>query len=56
MRALYEVVMIDGDCLSEICSIGLYETEELANAAIKKEKLNYSNHMIFTIETKYLRS
>lgn len=56
MKTLYEVIMIDGHCPSETCSIGLYETEELAKVAIEKEKLNYSDHMIFEIDTKYIRS
>lgn len=56
MKTLYEVIMIDGHCPSETCSMGLYETKELAEVAIEKEKLNYSDHMIFEIETKYLRS
>lgn len=56
MKILYEVIMINGHCPSETCSVGLYETSQLAEAAIETEKPHYSDHMIFEIEPKYVRS
>ena len=55
MKTMYEVIMIDGHCPSETCSMGLYETRELAEACIEKEKPNYRDHMMFEIEEKYIR-
>ena len=52
---MYEVIMIDGHCPSETCSMGLYKTQELAEASIAKEAPQYSDHMIFEIEEKYVR-
>ena len=52
MEIFFEVTMIDGHCPSETCSMGLYKTRELAEAAIAKERPNYSDHMIFEIEEK----
>jgi hypothetical protein len=56
MITLYEVIKIDGHCPSETCSMGLYETREAAEACIEKETPQYSDHMMFEIEEKYLRS
>jgi len=56
MKTLYEVIKIDGHCPSETCSMGLYETREAAEACIEKETPQYSDHMMFEIEEKYLRS
>jgi len=56
MSTMYEVIMIDGHCPQETCSMGLYKTEEQANDAIKRESVHYSDHMIFEIEVKYVRS
>ena len=56
MKMMYEVIMIDGHCPSETCSIGLCETREQAEAVIEKEAPQYSDHMIFEIEEKYIRS
>jgi hypothetical protein len=50
---LYEVIMIDGHCPSETCSIGLCKTREEAEALIAKEAPQYRNHMIFEIEEKH---
>ena len=46
--------MIDGHCPDEKCSFGLYKTEESAQAMIDTEKPQYSDHMSFEIESKYL--
>jgi hypothetical protein len=54
MKTMYEVIMIDGHCPSETCSMGLYETRELAEASIEKEAPQYSAHMMFEIEEKYI--
>lgn len=56
MKMMYEVIMIDGHCPSETCSIGLCETRAQAEADIEKEAPQYSDHMIFEIEVKYIRS
>lgn len=50
---MFEVIMIDGHCPSETCSMGLCETREAAEALIAKEAKNYRDHMIFEIEEKY---
>lgn len=55
MKMVYEVIMIDGHCPSETCSFGICSTEEKAKALIEKEKVHYSDHMIFEIETKYMQ-
>ena len=52
MEIFFEVTMIDGRCPSETCSMGIYKTRELADAAIAKERPNYSDRMIFEIEEK----
>lgn len=54
MKTMYEVIMIDGHCPSETSSMGLYSTYKLAEAAIAEEKPQYSDHMIFEIEPKYV--
>ena len=51
---MYEVIMIDGHCPDETCSLGLYKTRELAEACIEKEKPHYRDHMMFEIEEKYI--
>lgn len=56
MKIMYEVIMIDGHCPSETCSMGLFSTREDAEADIAKEAPNYSDHMMFEIEEKYIRS
>jgi hypothetical protein len=53
MKTVYEVIMIDGHCPSETCSIGIYDTREKAEAIIAKEKPQYRDHMSFEIEEKY---
>jgi hypothetical protein len=55
MEMMFEVIMIDGHCPNETCSMGLYKTRELAEACIEKEKPNYRDHMMFEIEEKYVR-
>lgn len=55
MKTMYEVIMIDGHCPSETCSMGLHETKEAAEACIEKEAPHYSDHMMFEIEEKYVR-
>ena len=55
MKIVYEVIMIDGHCPSETCSMGICETRESAEALIEKESVQYSDHMIFEIEEKYMR-
>ena len=55
MSIIYEVIMYNEHCPSESCSMGLYKTRELADAYIEKESPNYSGHMIFDIEEKYIR-
>ncbi len=52
----YEVVMIDSHCPSETCSMGIYATREKAEEIIEKEKPQYSDHMLFEIEEKYVYS
>lgn len=54
MKLVFEVIMIDGHCPSETCSMGIYKTREKAEAAIEKESAQYSSHMIFEIEEKML--
>ncbi len=54
MEMMYEVIMIDGHCPSETCSMGLYKTREQAEVGIAKEAPQYSDHMIFEIEEKYV--
>jgi len=54
MKTMYEVIMIDGHCPSETCSLGLYSTRESAEITIEKEAPQYSDHMIFEIEEKYV--
>lgn len=54
MKMMYEVIMIDGHCPSETCSIGLFSTREKAEECIRKEQPQYSAHMIFEIEEKYV--
>jgi hypothetical protein len=53
MKTVYEVIMIDGHCPSETCSIGIYKTREQAEAIIEKERPQYRAHMSFEIEEKY---
>jgi len=50
----YEVIMIDGHCPSETCSLGIYKSRERANEVIAKEQPQYSDHMIFEIEEKWV--
>ncbi len=54
MKTMYEVIMIDEHCPSETCSLGLYSTRESAEITIEKEAPQYSDHMIFEIEEKYV--
>jgi len=56
MKMMYEVIMIDGHCPSETCSLGLYSTREAAEITIEKEAPHYSDHKIFEIEVKYIQS
>lgn len=56
MNIVYEVIMIDGHCPSETCSMGICNTREEAEALMEKERVHYSDHMIFEIEEKYFRS
>lgn len=56
MKMMYEIIMTDGHCPSETCSLGLFHSRELAIAAISKESVNYSDHMTFEVEEKYVRS
>ena len=52
MTSVFEVIMIDGHCPSETCSLGLCKTWEAANQLVEKERVQYSDHMIFEIEEK----
>lgn len=54
MKTMYEVIMIDGHCPSETYSLGLYSTREAAECTIEKEAPQYSDHMIFEVEEKYI--
>ena len=42
--------MYDSNCPSETCDIGVYNTQESAEAAMEKEKRAYSDKMVFEIE------
>ena len=50
MTMLFEVIMIDGHCPSETCSMGLCKSREEAEQFIEREQVHYSDHMIFEIE------
>jgi hypothetical protein len=52
---MFEVIMIDSHCPEETCSLGLHATRELAENAILIEQEQYSKHMIFKIEEKYVQ-
>lgn len=52
MKIEFEVIMIDGNCPQETCSMGIYPTREKAEEIIAKEAPQYSDRMIFEIEEK----
>lgn len=51
MKCFYEVYMMDPHCPSEICSMGLFPSEASAEEYIAVDRLQYSDRMVWTIET-----
>ena len=54
LRQVYRVIMFPRNCPAEVCSLGVYLSEYAAEQAIEKEKSDYSDKMIFKIETDYM--
>jgi len=54
LTQIYRVNMYPETCPSDICSMGCFYSEYEAEKAIEKYKKEYSDTMVFEIETDYI--